>query len=136
MLAQTFAACLMVAAQTYQIPPAIMVGIYHVEGGKVGQEVHNKNGSSDLGPMQINTLWMPQLAEHWGVSQATARRWVRDDACTNVQVSAWIFRKNWNEAGSLSKAIAWYNSRTPSIGRRYMHKVLRVMRERGLLKVE
>lgn len=134
MLAQTFAACLMLAAQSYQIPPAILVGIYHVEGGKIGQQVRNTNGSYDLGPMQINTLWMPQLAKHWNVSEGTAKRWVRDDPCTNVQVSAWIFRQNWDQAGSLTKAIAWYNSRTPSIGRRYLHKVLRVMREKGLLK--
>lgn len=136
MLSQAFAACLMLAAQTYQVPPAVMIGIYHVEGGRVGQEVRNTNGSYDLGPMQINTLWMPMLAEHWGVSEATARRWVRDDGCTNVQVSAWIFRRNWDEAGSLSKAIAWYNSRTPSIGRRYLHKVITVMKEKGLLRVE
>ena len=136
MLSQAFAACLLLAAQTYQVPPAVMVGIYHVEGGKAGQEVKNTNGSYDLGPMQINTLWVPQLAEHWGVSEATARRWVRDDECTNAQVSAWIFRRNWNETRSLSKAIAWYNSRTPSIGRRYLHKVMTVMKKKGLLKTQ
>ena len=56
------AACLMLASQTYSVPPAVLVGIYKVEGGKVGQEVRNTNGSYDLGPMQINTLWIPELA--------------------------------------------------------------------------
>ena len=60
------AACMMLAAQTYSVPPAILVGIYKAEGGQVGQEVRNTNGSYDLGPMQINTVWMPELAGRWG----------------------------------------------------------------------
>ena len=50
MLNEMFAACLLMAAQTYSIPPAVMAGIYQVEGGKVGQQVGNTNGSYDLGP--------------------------------------------------------------------------------------
>ena len=73
------AACLMMASQTYNVPPALMVGIYKAEGGKIGQEVPNKNGSYDLGPMQINTIWMPELADKWGVSEEKAREMVRDE---------------------------------------------------------
>ena len=136
MISHIFSACLMVAAQSYQVPPAVLMGIYYVEGGKVGQAVKNTNGSYDLGPMQINTLWIPELSKHWGVSKATAKRWIKDDPCTNVNVAAWIFRKNWDEAKTLTRAIAWYNSRTPSIGKRYMKKVIDVMKKKGLLKVE
>ena len=127
MLNQLFATCLMIAAQNYAIPPQVMFGIMSVEGGKVGQQVRNTNGTYDLGPMQINTLWTRVLAKEWGVSQATAHRLIRDDACTNANVAAWIFRKNLNEARSLSKAIEWYNSRTPSIGRKYRRKVVAAM---------
>lgn len=134
MINHIFAACLMVAAQTYSLPPAVLVGILHVEGGKVGQQVGpNRNGSYDLGPMQINTLWVPVLAREWGVSNGTAKRWIRDDACTNVNVAAWILRKNLDETKSLARAISWYNSRTPHIGYRYKKKVLTVMREKGLV---
>ena len=132
MLSHIFAACLMMAAQTYQIPPQVLIGILHVEGGKVGQQVRNTNGTYDLGPMQINTLWTKELAKEWGVSRATAKRLIRDDACTNVNVAAWIFRRNLNETKSLSKAIAWYNSRTPHIGYRYKKKVLAAMRKQNL----
>ena len=133
MLNQIFATCLMIAAQNYAIPPQVLVGILYVEGGKVGQQVRNSNGTYDLGPMQINTLWTKELAKEWGVSRSYAHKVIRDDACTNVNVAAWIFRKNWNEAGSLSKAIAWYNSRTPSIGRKYRKKVITAMKRNGLL---
>lgn len=132
--AKVIAACLMLASQTYSVPPAVMVGIYKAEGGKVGQEVANTNGSYDLGPMQINTIWLPELAKKWGVSKATARKWVRDDACTNVSVSAWILRSHLNETGSLSQAIAHYHSRTPKHGTRYKRRVVSILKDSGLVK--
>lgn len=88
--AKMIASCLLLASQTYQVPPAAMIGIMHVEGGRVGQEVLNSNGSYDLGPMQVNTIWVPQLAKMWKVDGATARSWVRDNGCVNVYVAAWI----------------------------------------------
>lgn len=135
LLNHVFAACLMVAAQNYAIPPQILIGILHVEGGKVGQQVRNTNGTYDLGPMQINTLWTKELAREWGVTRQQAHVMVRDDACTNVNVAAWIFRRNWNEAKSLPKAIEWYNSRTPHIGRQYRYKVIAAMKRHGLVTV-
>ena len=79
---QIVAACILIAAQAYSVPPIVLSGIYQVEQGRVGQEVGpNKNGSYDLGPMQINTIWLPELADHWGVSKEKARQMVRDDAC-------------------------------------------------------
>lgn len=131
---KVLAACLMLASQTYSVPPAVLVGIYKAEGGKVGQEVRNTNGTADLGPMQINTIWLPDLAQRWGVSEETARKWVRDDACTNVGVAAWIFKSHLNETGSLSKAIAHYHSRTPRHGTKYQGRVIGIMRDNGLIK--
>ena len=133
MLNHIFAACLMAAAQTYSLPPQVLVGILHVEGGKVGQQVRNTNGTYDLGPMQINTLWTKELASEWGVTREAAKRLIRDDACTNVNVAAWILRRNLNETRSLSKAIAWYNSRTPRIGYKYKKKVISAMKANNLI---
>lgn len=128
------AACLMLASQTYSIPPAVLLGIYKAEGGKVGQEVKNTNGSYDLGPMQINTIWLPELAQKWGVSESTARTWVRDDACTNVGVSAWILRRHLDETDSIAQAIAHYNSRTPKHGTKYKKRVVTIMKDSGLVR--
>lgn len=138
MIASTkiLAACLMLAAQTYEIPPAVLIGIYKTEGGQIGQEVSNTNGSYDLGPMQINTVWMPELAGKWGVNEVTARKWVRDDACTNVGVAAWILRSHLDETKSLPQAIANYHSRTALYGGAYKQKVIAVLEENGLLRTE
>ncbi len=128
------AACLFMAAQTYSVPPAVLVGIMHVEGGKIGQQVKNTNNTYDLGPMQINTIWIPELAKYWKVSESTAKKWVRDDGCINVAVAAWILRKNVDNSGSLYKAIAHYHSRTPKFGSKYRKKVFMSMYKHGLLK--
>ena len=128
------AACLMLASHTYSVPPAVLVGIYKAEGGAIGQEVRNTNGSYDLGPMQINTIWMPDLAERWGVNEKTAKKWVRDDACTNVGVAAWILRGHLDETDSLSQAIGNYHSRTPHHNKRYKSRVISIMKDSGLVK--
>ncbi len=134
-MTKILAACLMLAAQTYAVPPAVLVGIHQVEGGKIGQAVGpNENGTYDLGPMQINTLWIPELSQNWGVSEQTALKWVRDDPCTNMGVAAWILRGHIDETKSLSKAIAHYHSRTPHHGSAYKSKVVSAMRSKGLIR--
>ncbi len=134
--ATLLATCLTLASQTYSIPPAVLVGIYKAEGGTVGQEVKNTNGSYDLGPMQINTVWVPQLAQHWNVSEETARKWLRDDACTNIGVSAWILKEHLDETGDLAQAIAHYHSRTPIHGQKYQNRVYNILQDNKLIRPE
>ncbi len=134
-MGKVIAACLLLASQTYALPPAVLLGIYQVESGRVGQEVGpNKNGSYDLGPMQINTLWVPELAKNWGVNYETARRWVRDDPCTNIGVAAWILRTHLDETQDLSQAISHYHSRTPLYGDAYEERVVASMENHGLIE--
>ena len=84
--------------------------------------------------MQINTIWIPELAEEWEVSNNTALQMVKNDPCTNMSVSAWILRNHMNRTGNLSTAIAHYHSRTPKYGYPYKNKVIAAMRSKGLLK--
>lgn len=133
--AQALATCLLVAASTYQVPPAVMIGIMQVEGGHVGQEVGpNINGTYDLGPMQVNTRWTPELARLWHVNRRTAMTWIRDDGCVNVNVAAWILKQDIAETGSLYEGIAHYHSATPYMGAQYAAKVIAVMDRKGLIE--
>lgn len=132
--AQAFAACIFAAAQTYAVPPSVILGVLHVEGGKTGMESRNTNGTADLGPMQINTIWVPQLARYWRVPEATALRMVRDNACVNIGVGAWILRSKMNETGSLYRGIAHYHSATPALGGRYRDKVMTAMQKYRLVR--
>lgn len=134
-LNSVIATCLMLAAQNYNVPPAVMLGIMHVEGGRVGQAVGpNTNGTYDLGPMQINTMHLPTLARHWRVNTVTAMRMVKDDPCVNVNVAAWILRQRLNESGNLTLAIAHYHSKTPRFGYVYARKVIGVMKRMALIR--
>ena len=133
--AHALAACLLAASNMYQVPPAVMVGIMQIEGGRVGQQVGpNANGTYDLGPMQVNSRWMPSLAKTWKVSVTTARALVRDDGCVNMHVAAWILKQKIAESGSLYRGIAYYHSATPGKGDRYAAKVIAAMEKRGLVK--
>jgi len=125
--AQALAVCIFTAAQTYAVPPSVILGILNVEGGRTGQAVRNVNNTYDLGPMQINTIWLPELSRYWRVSQSVALKMVRDDACVNVGVGAWILRTKMNETGSLYQGIAHYHSATPLLGHSYRQKVLSAM---------
>lgn len=134
-LNSVIATCLMLAAQNYNVPPAVMLGIMHVEGGRVGQAVGpNRNGTYDLGPMQINTMHLPQLARHWNVSTNVAMKMVKDDPCINVNVAAWILRQRLDESGNLTLAIAHYHSKTPRFGYVYARKVIGAMKRMELIR--
>jgi hypothetical protein len=133
--AQAFATCLLMAANTYQVPAAVMIGIMHVEGGHIGQSVGpNVNGTYDLGPMQVNSRWLPELSQLWHVDQHTALAWVRDNGCVNVHVAAWILKQKISESGSLYSGIASYHSATPGLGSHYADKVIAVMEHKGLIR--
>lgn len=127
--AQALSLCIYAASQTYGVPPSVIMGVLHVEGGKVGMANQNKNGTYDLGLMQINTIWIPDLARYWGVPKETAVQFVRDDACVNIGVGAWILRSKMNQTGSLTQGIAYYHSATPHLGSRYRDKVLTAMQK-------
>lgn len=127
------AACLLLAAELHQVSPTAMLAILDVEGGKIGQEVKNSNGSSDLGPMQINTIWLPQLAQMWHTDEQTAKRWIKDDPCVNFQVGAWILKDRLKNNPATVDAVAQYHSYTPKYRDRYAQKIKKSL-EKMLLK--
>lgn len=125
--AQALSMCIFAASQTYSIPPSVILGVLKVEGGKVGMANLNKNGSYDLGMMQINTVWVPTLAKYWKVEPSVAIRYLRDDGCVNIGVGAWILRSKMDQTGSLYDGIAYYHSATPHLGSKYRQKVMTAM---------
>ncbi|MGC9271832.1 MAG: hypothetical protein ACP5E6_16945, partial [Acidiphilium sp.] len=61
----TIRSCIDAAAGLYHLPPALFMILLHVEGGRPGFVSGNTNGTVDIGPMQINQIWLPTLARHW-----------------------------------------------------------------------
>lgn len=108
--------CVMQAASLQRVPYQIVLGFLKTEGGKLGSEVRNMDGSYDLGPMQINDrTWLSKLAQlHFRGDVAAARESVRDNGCYNVNVGMWIYKQYVDEAdGNLAEAVGYYNSHTP-----------------------
>jgi hypothetical protein len=137
MTPQVLAACLMLASHNFQVPPQALIAIMQVEGGHVGQAVGpNQNGSYDLGPMQVNTHWVPQLQRIWHTDYQTTLYRVRDDGCINVHVAAWILRQRINETGNLYRGIAAYHSFTPEHGSKYLTRIIAALRRMGFLTAD
>jgi soluble lytic murein transglycosylase-like protein len=114
--------CINQAAITYVVPAKVIISILATEGGKVGSATLNKNKTEDLGPMQINTSWLTQLATY-GVT----REQVQYDPCINVMVGTWILSnkitQTASDSGDYWRGVAGYNSITPAINAKYQSKV-------------
>ena len=120
-----FLACMLAVAQLHHLPPRVLPTLQHVEGGKIGAASRNTNGSEDLGLMQVNTIWIPKVSAHTGLSEAVVRQRLIDDGCFNIAVAGAIMRVYLNEAqGDLLRAVGYYHSHTPEFSLPYQAKVL------------
>ena len=116
-------ACWDEAAARYHLNSAVLYAIAQTESSlnplAVGQ---NPNGSRDIGLMQINSAWLPKLAEY-GISE-------RDlfQPCTSIHVGAWLLARNIYRYGYTWEAVGAYNAVSPSKRSAYVKKVQRNLR--------
>lgn len=94
-------------------------GLRDQEGGWVGAEILNTNGSHDLGPLQINSWWVPRIAAVLRQPEQDVRAWLKSDACFNADVARWIFLSALRSTGDYWAAIGVYHSPTAWRQRRY-----------------
>jgi hypothetical protein len=119
------AGCIEAAAFAYRLPAAVLLILLHVEGGSLGQVSQNDNGTVDIGPMQVNQIWLPMMAAHWRASVSQAYHALRDDFCANVEAGAWILRQGIDEArGDFWEGVGYYHSHDPGYKTDYLRKVL------------
>jgi hypothetical protein len=105
-------------------------GLRDQERGWIGAEVLNRDGSHDLGPMQVNSQWVPRLAKLTGRPQVRVRMWLKHDACFNVDSARWIFLSGLAVSKDYWKAVGTYHSPTEWRARRYRSAVAGHMRRR------
>lgn len=125
--------CLLAAARVHRVPPTLLVILLNVEGGSLGRVSHNTNGTVDIGPMQVNQIWLPQLAARWNTSVQEAFLALRDNFCANVEAGAWILRKGLDEPGAdFWDGVGYYHSHDPQYRQDYLRTVLQqTLRLRG-----
>lgn len=112
-------ACLQQAAQHFGLAPALLQAIAQVESGGNPAAVNrsNRNGSRDIGLMQINSRWLPTLAR-WQVFEQDLF-----DPCVSAHVGAWILADNIARLGPVWRAVGAYNAVTPALQQRYVRRV-------------
>lgn len=112
-------ACLAAAAGHHAVDPAVLHAIASVESGFNPQAINrtNRNGSRDIGLMQINSSWLPTLAR-WDITETQLF-----DPCVSAYVGAWILAGNMARMGHTWRAVGAYNARTPARQVAYVRRV-------------
>lgn len=117
--------CMVAVSRRYQVPIEIIAGILAQEHGRLGARSPNRNGTADLGPMQINSFWLPTL-RRYGITESQ----MLHHGCYNVAVGAWIVRYEQARGRlDLWRAVGRYHSPDPARAAGYMHKVAGKVRD-------
>lgn len=121
LLATTAAAepfCFEEAAAAVTLPARLLESIAVIESGLNAAAVnHNRNGSSDLGLMQVNSSWV-------AVARLDRER-LLTDACYNTTVGARILRDCIDRHGYTWEAVGCYNASSTDKRKIYAWKVYR-----------
>ncbi|MFC5474045.1 lytic transglycosylase domain-containing protein [Paraherbaspirillum soli] len=113
-------ACWRQAATSYGVNPDLLYAIAKTESSLNPRAINrNKDGSYDIGLMQINSRWFPQL-EKYGVDREQLY-----DPCVSIQVGAWILAQNMRRLGNSWNAVGAYNSGNPVLRMKYAMRVYR-----------
>jgi soluble lytic murein transglycosylase-like protein len=113
-------ACWEDAAARYGVNASVLYAIAKTESGLNPLATNrNKNGSYDIGLMQINSSWLPILRKY-GVHEQQLF-----DPCTSIHVGAWILAQNMHRLGNSWEAVGAYNARRPELRAKYAQKVQR-----------
>ncbi|MBF0872103.1 MAG: transglycosylase SLT domain-containing protein [Gluconobacter japonicus] len=115
--------CVTAAASRYHLPVILLQAVLKTENGKRGTISKNSNGSYDIGPAQINSIHLPELAR-LGISRDA----LLADDCLNVHVGAWILSRNIGASTPADSRKFWervgnYNSATPIFNHAYQLRI-------------
>lgn len=113
--------CVVAAGRKFGVHTDLIRAVMKTEGGRNGLKVKNKNGSYDLGIMQINTIHLPEL-KLYGITE----KQLLNDACVNIAVGAWMLSKHikgFDNADEFWTRVGNYNSKTPKYNSVYKQKV-------------
>jgi hypothetical protein len=101
-------ACIGYASSQYGIPPRLLYALYLTEHGRIGKASVNSNGSMDIGPFQLNTLWIKEI-KPYGIDERHVA-WIPS---VSAMIAAWrlkseIILANYN----VWEGVGNYRSRT------------------------
>ena len=107
--------CFVTVGQASGVSPALLKAIARVESSlnpKAVNATHkNRTGSYDIGLMQINSRWLKKLEVH-GITEIALY-----DACTSIEVGAWILADLFKRHGVNWEAVGAYNAACTQLNR-------------------
>jgi soluble lytic murein transglycosylase-like protein len=110
--------CFDSAASYHGVNPLILRAIAAVESHGNPQAIHrNRNGTTDIGELQINSTHLRELAAFGIRAQDLLNE------CVNVYVAAWHLKKQVNAYGNTWDAVGAYHSRNPRLRDEYARLV-------------
>lgn len=124
-LSMVDAECIIDASKRFNVPVSIILSILDVEGGEVGERADNKNGTWDIGPMQVNTCHMEELSP-FGITKYD----LQTNGCLNVQAGTWLLRQLLNRNnGKMLEAVGKYHSSNQPFKGRYQRKIINAYKQ-------
>jgi hypothetical protein len=124
------AECFLQEARRQSLEPWRLLAVMKVEDGRVGTFRSNTNGSYDIGPMQVNSVHLEDMAKVFGVERSQLAQLLAYDGCFNVSVGAWLLRTKTNEVGGdFWYGIGRYHSKTNEKSTRYILRVHTIMQD-------
>lgn len=128
--------CFHEAAQRYQVSPQLLVSIAEAESSFRAHAINkNRNGSEDLGVMQINSAHLPYLHQ-FGIT----RQALLSDPCLNIHIGAWVLANAIRSFGMQWEAVGAYNAGGKPAARqarlRYARRIADFYRRRYLSVVK
>jgi len=117
-------ACLAAAERRFNLPTGIATAIARVESGLNPRAINraNRNGTYDLGLMQINSIHQPRLMRNYGIARAHLY-----NPCVSAFAGAQVLAKALAQTGgSIVPALSKYNTGRPTgqVGLAYAQRVL------------
>ena len=111
MMSTAHAFCFEEAGRRYNVNADVLRAIAKVESGNRPEVVStNKNGTRDIGLMQINSTHLKQL-QKYGIGERELL-----DACVNTKVAAWLLADLVNRHGNESwNTVGAYNAGCSSL---------------------
>jgi hypothetical protein len=112
--------CSIAAAIKYAVPANLVLAVAEIEGGKPGQWVLNRNGSFDVGALQLNTSYLRDLARYGITPEDVAAA-----GCYAYELATWrLARHLARDHGDLWQRAANYHSRTAALNAKYRRKLM------------
>lgn len=111
------------AGKTYGIDPWLLFAYAKTESSFNPRAINRNKSSIDMGIMQINSIWLPQLSK-FNISKEHLF-----DSCVSIYVGSWIIRQNINRYGMNYYGLVAYNVGDPrrpgvsSIAQNYYKKL-------------